>query len=154
MVTAPMVEVVKPPYWHAKPINIFLAGGISSCPDWQTELTELISNASLRYKCVLLNPRRDDFDINDKSMSERQIEWEDHMLNLADAHIFWFPKETLCPITLFELGKIAPRMKPLVVGCHPEYQRKFDVKKQLDLIRPVSHVVDSLEKIVQELHHM
>jgi hypothetical protein len=111
--------------------RVFVGGGITGCPDWQKELTEMLSDTSY---LVLLNPRRDEFDITNKLLSSEQIEWEYCNLRLAHAILFWFPAETLCPITLFELGYWAGKSKDIFVGCHPDYARKFDVEKQLSLL--------------------
>jgi hypothetical protein len=64
---------------------------------------------------------------------------------LADAILFWFSFETLQPISLFELGCWATSSKPLAVGAHPEYPRRFDVVRQLYLIRPGLTVHADLE---------
>jgi hypothetical protein len=111
---------------------LFLGGGISSCPQWQPEMVELLKDTDL----VLINPRRDNFDITDPTMTEQQIKWEYKYLRLSAARLFWFPHETLCPITLFELGKFCERADPLFVGCHPDYKRKIDLEVQLGLGRP------------------
>lgn len=120
-------------------ISIFLGGGITGCPDWQQEAINQFGSYSLD-DLILLNPRRSTFDITDPTMSEFQIKWEAHHLKHADAIIFWFPCETLCPITLFELGKHAQKGDRIFVGCHPDYARAFDVKHQLSLIPSQAHV--------------
>jgi hypothetical protein len=79
-----------------------MAGGISNCADWQTQLRELIHQQC--PSLVLLNPRREDFDATNPNMSEQQIEWEHRHLRQCSAVLFYFPPETLCPITLYELG--------------------------------------------------
>ena len=127
--------------------KVFLGGGITGCPDWQQELIGMLSSAD--DKLVLINPRRDSFDVNDPASSEFQIEWEYRHLHLADAIVFWFPCETLCPITLYELGAAATRGAHIIVGCHPDYKRAFDVKKQLSLIRPNVTVHDNLIGVAQ-----
>lgn len=66
----------------------------------------------------------------------RQIRWEFEHLSRADAILFWFSFETLQPIVLFELGCWASSAKPLAMGAHPGYPRRFDVVQQLGLIRP------------------
>lgn len=124
---------------------VFMGGGISNCPNWQQEIIPMFQGQNV----VLMNPRRDDFDITDKEMSRAQIYWEHDHLNAADAIIFWFPKETLCPITLFELGKYAAQGYQVFVGCHPEYARKFDVEVQLSLIDDTIQVYESLEEVVE-----
>lgn len=126
IVTAPDYES----YEHDK--TIFIAGGISGCPDWQKEFLECLGFYDPELVCY--NPRRSYFNVEDSSVSTDQIAWERNYLDKADAIVFWFPEETLCPITLFELGVAIGRGdKEIFVGCHPNYTRKFDVETQLDL---------------------
>jgi hypothetical protein len=84
---------------------VFLAGGITGCPDWQAEVVRMLADAPL----ALLNPRREDFPIHDPAAAPAQIEWEYRHLGKADAALFWFPCETLCPIALDELGAWSAR---------------------------------------------
>jgi len=112
--------------------SIFLAGGITNCPDWQQEMRELLSDTNL----TILNPRRANFPIHDKSAAYKQIKWEHKHLHLATAILFWFPEETLCPIVLYELGYWAPTTKPIFIGTHLEYARRQDVEIQTRLARP------------------
>ena len=124
--------------------TLFLGGGISGCPDWQKEMIDRFKGHNL----TLFNPRRKEFDSSDSMMSDRQIEWEHFHLKAASAIMFWFPWETLCPITLFELGKYAASGSTIFVGCHPAYARKFDVVKQLSLMRPELKVHSSFNDLV------
>jgi len=126
--------------------KVFLAGGITDCPDWQQEMRELLSNENL----TLFNPRRANFPIHDHSAARAQIAWEHHMLREADAILFWFPEETLCPIALYELGAWSMTAKPISVGVHPNYQRGQDVKIQTFLSRPDVKVVFSLPDLANE----
>lgn len=128
--------------------KIFLAGGISGCPDWQTEFIKNFKDVD--DSVILVNPRRIDFDINNPSMSGEQIKWEFDRIEESDAMIFWFPEETLCPITLYELGVATKNKSRLYVGCHPNYKRKFDVVTQLSLCRPDVNVVFSLNDLFLE----
>lgn len=145
-------SVITAPHHYIKPFHLFLAGGITNCPNWQASALHLLQSASwLKAPLVVMNPRREDFNVKDPSESERQIKWEHAMLNTADGVFFWFPKDTLCPITLFELGKMAPRGMPLFVGCDPGYQRKKDVEVQLGLIRPEVTVRSTMEKTVGDV---
>lgn len=131
--------------------SVFLAGGISGCWDWQTYITKLIDDKKLDI--VLLNPRRENFDISNSKLSEEQIIWEREHLIKADIILFWFPSETMCPITLYELGFWTNSDKPLIIGCDENYQRKFDVAIQTKLSRDIV-VYDGLEKMVLELERM
>lgn len=127
--------------------SIFLAGGITSCPNWQKDIVKLLNDANL----VLLNPRREDFPINDPNAALEQITWEFKHLRMADTILFYFPKETLCPIVLFELGAWSITDKPIFVGVHPEYKRRQDVEIQIALARPDVEVVYSLQNLAQQV---
>lgn len=125
--------------------SIFLAGGISNCPDWQEEfITSWVYGGNPLDRSILVNPRRENFDINDPKMTKIQIEWEYRHLLLTDLKVFWFPKETVCPITLFELAYCAQRGDDIVVGTHKEYCRKEDVIEQLKHLRPDIKIVHGI----------
>lgn len=111
--------------------SIFLAGGISDCPDWQKEIASQLKDENV----ILLNPRREDFPMDDPNASFHQIKWEYDHLRKATAVIFWFPKETMCPIVLFELGTWIVSKKPILIGMDREYERKQDVQIQSVLER-------------------
>lgn len=139
--------VEAPHYYHGDQPALFLAGGISNCPDWQATLRPLLADSVW----VLLNPRRTDFPMHDPHAAAEQIEWEFQHLRLASAVLFWFPCETLCPITLYELGAWSMTSKPLFIGTHPTYQRRPDVLIQTRLARPDITVVDSLPALAQQI---
>lgn len=128
-------------------LGLFLGGGISSCPLWQDEIVPKMTHLDI----TLINPRRKQWDITNKSLEREQIEWEHRHMLRADAIMFWFPCETLCPITLYELGKWSVRPKQLFVGCHPDYQRKRDVEIQTELERPKQIVVYSLNDLISQV---
>ena len=127
--------------------SLFLGGGITGCPGWQSEVVGLLTPLPLD----ILNPRRQNFPSNDPAAAQAQIEWEHRHLRWASAVLFWFPCETLCPITLYELGAWSMTTKPLFVGTHPDYQRRRDVLIQTRLARPEIIVVDSLEGLVAQV---
>lgn len=127
--------------------TVFLAGGITGCPDWQTEMKSLLRDTDL----VLYNPRRKDFPIDDPSASDEQIRWEHKYLNSCDRILFWFPKDTLCPITLFELGAHLKDDKPIAVGVEPGYARETDVRIQVALERPEITVVSTLHDLAEAI---
>lgn len=112
--------------------SVFLAGGISECSNWQREITQQLAETDL----VILNPRRANFSMDDQAAAQEQIAWEYRHLRRASLVAFWFPPETLCPIAMFELGGCTRTPTPLVVGVHPDYQRKRDIDIQLQLARP------------------
>jgi sulfatase maturation enzyme AslB (radical SAM superfamily) len=130
---------------------IFLAGGISNCPNWQELLESHLKFAFGDKKFVIANPRRDDFDVTNKSATTQQIEWEHKMLERCDTLLFWFPEETLCPITLYELGAYTDKKKNLIVGVHERYKRRVDVEKQTALRRPGLYVAVGFNTFLEEV---
>lgn len=130
-------------------VTVFLAGGITGCPDWQAEII-----THLRYTdLVLFNPRRANFPIDDPNASYNQIFWEYHHLRRADRILFWFPAKNQagCPIALFELGAWLKTDKPLAIGVEPGYVREQDVRIQTALERPSALVVSTLEDLAKEI---
>lgn len=127
--------------------TLFLAGGITNCPDWQADLVELLEDTDL----TVFNPRRKHFPIDDPNAAHDQIKWEFDHLRKAASISFWFPKESICPIALYELGAWSMTEKPLFVGCHPEYQRRLDIEEQTSLIRPGINIVYALNDLASQI---
>ncbi len=112
--------------------SIFLAGGISGCPDWQTHAISQLSHLPVR----IYNPRRRQFvEHFDKHHTREQIEWEFKALKASDIVLFWFPYESICPITLYELGRFNTMHseKHIIIGAHPQYSRREDIVIQTQL---------------------
>jgi len=126
---------------------MFLAGGITNCPDWQQVIVSLLKDTQL----TLLNPRKANFPIGEPGAALERITWEHKMLRVADAILFWFPCETVCPIVLYELGAWSMTDKPIFVGVHPDYGRRQDVEIQTGLVRPEVEVVYSLEALAEQV---
>lgn len=121
--------------------SVFLAGGITHCPDWQAEAVRLLAPVP----AVVLNPRRRDFDVADPTEAERQIRWEHTHLRRAAVVLFWFSEgPSPQPIALYELGAMAATGRVIAVGTHPGYPRRADVRIQLALSRPELVVHDTL----------
>lgn len=143
-------------------IRLFVAGGITDCPDWQTLFIHLLTvelGETVELDCY--NPRTPDFDVSRTDESRMQIVWEHRALQQADIISFWFPEETLCAITLFELGAWLNSDKPITVATHENYARRFDVGVQSKLARPgiplgnslyslVSHTAAAIKKLHNE----
>ena len=127
--------------------SVFLAGGISGCDDWQSRMTELLADLDL----TVLNPRRERFPIDHPTAAEEQIRWEYRHLRRATSRLFWFPPQTLCPITLYELGAWSAMPGPLFVGVDPNYARRRDVEIQTKLARPDVRVVHSLAELAAQV---
>lgn len=135
--------------------TVFLAGGITNCPDWQKEMIEKLKNDNV----ILFNPRRGErFDANDHAAHVFQVNWEFRHLHEAEVVSFWFPKETLCPITLFELGAACERFKlkgeKFVIGVHPEYQKLETVTYQLKDYGFDGKVATTLDELAEQIRSL
>lgn len=153
-----MQYIVAPHYApiHYPNASIFLGGGISNCPDWQTNTIKTLFSEIGSKPFTVVNPRRNAFDISKKEESSIQIVWEYNYLRLCNINFFWFPKETLCPITLFELGAALERRRnsshlKLVVGVEPEYARRFDIEMQSELAGYEEPIYTTLEETITSL---
>lgn len=129
--------------------TLFMAGGITGTSDWQVDFLKMFEGEEI----MIFNPRRLDFDASNKEMEVHQITWEHLHLVKADAISFWFTPETLCPITLFELGTVINKnhSQRVFIGCHPEYKRLRDVEIQTRLRNPAIEVVQSLSELSEQI---
>jgi hypothetical protein len=129
--------------------KLFLAGGISDCPDWQEEVIERIKD----YRgLTIYNPRRKLFPIHDINAAEEQITWEHYQLDRADVILFWFSRGSMNPIVLYELGRWGnSSKKPIILGIDPEYERMNDVIIQTKLSRADITPVFSIRELCGEI---
>lgn len=89
----PHVRIIESPNIVPDALDLFIAGGISNCPDWQCDFIRMLSDVD----AVAANPRRSgEFDA---SYGREQIAWERTALSRSRCVSFWFPEETLCPIS-------------------------------------------------------
>ncbi len=133
-------------------VKLFLAGGISNCPDWQAVL---IDDIKAIPNLTVYNPRRKNFPIGDPNAAEQQITWEFNHLRDADVVIFWFSKGSLNPIVLYELGMWGnSNNRPMIVGIDEGYERKQDVEIQTRLSRPEVPIVYSLEEMSERIYEL
>lgn len=135
VITAPNVE--KPVYK-----TVFLAGGITNCKDWQSEVIKELEFEDI----TIFNPRRAHFDITDKTAADIQIAWEFERLEQMDIFSMYFcDGESDQPICMYELGRNIVRMQNrfpsdwqnrIIVSVEEGYKRKKDVITQLQLCAP------------------
>lgn len=109
--------------------RIFLAGSIEmgKAENWQERIEKAFKNLPV----VILNPRRDDWDISwAQSLNNpnfvNQVEWELKMMEKADEILMYFDITTKSPITLLELGLFAHSRK-LAVCCPNGFWQKGNV---------------------------
>lgn len=156
-----MKVITAPNIYVEHGVSVFLAGGITGCSQWQQRAISFFKySPDLREKIFgehtyILNPRRKDFDLENHDLSEEQIRWEFHHITRADVMMFWFPKETLCPIALFELGKVLNMNKPFLVGADKSYKRRFDLQIQLNLATGTEFTIyNCLETLTRRTIHI
>lgn len=118
-------------------VTVFLAGGISSCEDWQKEVIDYLGNMPDTEHLVIFNPRREKWPTIQQAIRE-QIEWEYKYLNECDIASFYFAGgESVQPITMYELGRqLAFRSgdpKSIIITCDENYTRYNDVDIQSEL---------------------
>jgi len=147
---------MRPDYEDVDDMSLFLAGGITGCPDWQSDLIgKLAANWAVKKPLTVYNPRRKDFDINNPDMTREQITWEHYYLKgeptCRHAISFWFCDDAIQPITLLEFGRWITRKSThanegvfnsaveVFVGIEPGYEREQDVRIQLELERGVNN---------------
>lgn len=128
--------------------SLFLAGGITGCSDWQS----IVAGQLKDLEIAVLNPRRNDWPAStDDREIKRQILWEHDMMRAVDGVLFWFPPETLCPITLYELGAMSERGGKIFIGCDLNYKRRLDVEVQTRISQAAATVHGGLGTLVAEV---
>lgn len=127
---------------------VFLAGGISDCPDWQRAATAALDDLDI----TVFNPRRNNFPLHDPNAEAAQVAWEYRQLRRADLVMFWFPDSPTNhqPIALYELGTLVGQgSASLIVGTDSGYVRRTNTVTQLSLARPDLHVHTTLEDTIE-----
>lgn len=129
---------------------VFLAGTITGAENWQQEASAWLLDRGID----VFNPRRENFPIDDPAAARKQIEWESDHITAAAVVAFWFPKEGLSPITLYELGKCSALNKRIAVSVEPGFWREEDVRIQTELIRPEVRVGSSFAELMSTVKWM
>lgn len=133
--------------------SLFLAGGITNCPDWQSEMVKMLQSEPI----TIFNPRRANFPIDDSKATYQQIAWEYIRLHKAKMISFWFSYGSPNPIVFFELGAALERQahsnQKLIIGCHPDFERKADVIYQVRLMLPSQTICMFLSDMAYEIKY-
>lgn len=132
-------------------IFVFLAGGITGCPNWQETVIDYFKTQSIGSRghiydhLILFNPRRDKFPIGDPDAAWNQIEWEFEALEQCDIFSMFFCGDTnsVQPICFYELGRNLQRMITkydgklsdilwhTVITAEYSFSRRMDVDAQV-----------------------
>lgn len=136
--------------FEARKHQLFLAGGITDCPDWQQDV---IGELSGYPDLTIFNPRRAHFPIHDPGAANEQITWEYDHFKKSTAIAMWFSRGSENPIVLYELGRwinANPSMQAFI-GIGPLYSRRQDVEVQTKLDRPTIKIASSLGELVPNI---
>ena len=116
-------------------IILFLAGGITGCPDWQSEVIGRLKRTKNLDRLVVYNPRRENFPIGDPNAAEEQITWEYRYLSKCDIFSMYFcAGESDQPICMYELGRYGSGWGNIpVISVEDGYKRAKDVQIQIKL---------------------
>lgn len=118
--------------------SIFLAGSIDmgTAENWQNRLEKDLADFD---SIVIYNPRRDDWDsswVQDPTPGTKfheQVTWELDHIEKADLVVVYFADDSKSPITLLELGLIAPNAyQGVAIYCSPKFYRYGNVKVVAD----------------------
>ena len=136
-------------------VDLFLAGGISGCWDWQKPTAALISHFLERATpatwlidnppFVIASPRREAGFSMEGDAAVAQIAWEHKALAQSITKSYYFTRDTVQPIVLLELGKHLANPVNLFIAIENGYQRKFDVLVQSDLAIRHANVLSTHE---------
>lgn len=145
-----MIRIKSPEEYIKYPRPWIFLGG-STTTSWRDEVISSIDGNG-----TFLDPMTEDYD------AEKSTKWEMLALWSCDSIVMWFGKETLQPISLFEIGTHTARYftsqgkTPYVVlGVDPEYQKRKEIEAQIDSLNthlvgdcPQLSIVDTLEEVV------
>lgn len=163
-----MVKVITAPEMYEKKENdilCFLAGGITNCKEWQSDVINEIKRLDEEslwlkksiahdYTLVLFNPRRENFSVENENDITEQIEWEFYNLERADIFSMYFcGGESVQPICLYELGRNFVRMQQrfpnnyldrISISIEADYKRLKDVMIQMQLAYSDKYLYDDI----------
>ncbi len=110
--------------------SVFLAGTIEmgQAVPWQAFFEDALRDLPV----AILHPRRDSWDASwqqsiDSPQFREQVEWELAGLERADVVAMYFAPDSKSPITLLELGLVAPSRR-LVVCCAAGFWRRGNIE--------------------------
>lgn len=125
-------------------IDLFMAGGISGCWNWQDALYQAVAYHLDRLlptgweldnkPFTIASPRRAHGLEKDGNAAAEQIAWEYAAMSRTAFTSFYFTRDTVQPITLLELGKhLSQPWGNQITACELGYERAFDVYTQTSL---------------------
>lgn len=138
--------------WSNEPV-VFLGGSIEMgvAEKWQDRIVNDLSKST----CLILNPRRDDWDaswVQDPTKGTKfwqQVSWELQGQEVADIICYYFDPNTKSPITLLELGLFGQQTNVLVC-CPKEFWRYGNVAMVCNRYQiPLVHSYEEMSKLLK-----
>jgi len=138
-------------FYPEGPLRIFLAGSIEmgKAEKWQDRIVAALEG----YDCILLNPRRDDWDsswVQDPTEGTKfheQVNWELENIVESDLIVFYFDPNTQSPITLLELGLVIGLNMNAIICCPDGYFRKGNIV----ITASGYEITNTFEKLVEQI---
>lgn len=131
---------------------------MGAADDWQSLMVARLADLQI----VILNPRRDDWDVTwPQSLNHpgfgAQVEWELDGLDRASVIAMWFAPESRAPVTLLELGLTA-RTGRVIVGCPAGFWRLGNVEAicqrfDVPLLPDFDAFVEAVRERISGLRH-
>ena len=124
-------------------VSLFLAGGSTK---WRETVEHTLECNEDFHSVVILDP----YDENYSTLPNTA--WEAQMMKKADCIVFWFTKESVCPVSLFELGyALRDHTKDIIIGVEPGYPKEDELDAQLITLCPKLVPFSSLEQLTRAI---
>ena len=135
--------------------TVFLAGTIDmgNSENWQKKTIQTLDETLIN--CIVYNPRRETWPDDNSNEFERQVNWEQDMLEGSDIIFMYIAGTSKSPITLLELGEFLTSGK-LIVVCEEDFYRYGNVRIMCErfAIPLYNDYEDGLKKLTLELKYL
>ena len=135
--------------------TVFLAGTIDmgNSENWQKKTIQALDETLIN--CIVYNPRRETWPDDNSNEFERQVNWEQDMLEGSDIIFMYIAGTSKSPITLLELGEFLTSGK-LIVVCEEDFYRYGNVRIMCERfgIPLYNDYEDGFKKLTLELKYL
>ena len=135
--------------------TVFLTGTIDmgNSENWQKKTIQTLDETLIN--CIVYNPRRETQPDDNSNEFERQVNWEQDMLEGSDIIFMYIAGTSKSPITLLELGEFLTSGK-LIVVCEEDFYRYGNVRIMCERfgIPLYNDYEDGLKKLTLELKYL
>ena len=140
---------------NVKMSTVFMAGTIDmgNSENWQKKTIEILEDNLIN--CIAYNPRRETWPGDNSNEFERQVNWEQDMLEDSDVIFMYITGTSKSPITLLELGEFLASGK-LIVVCEEDFYRYGNVRIMCERfgIPLYNDYEEGIKRLILELKHI